>query len=91
MPPMHAPARRRFVTVVPVALLALGLAGCSGQAEDAAAPATGVITVTATDTECTLSADTAPAGTVTFRITNEGSKVNEFYVYAAGGRVVSEV
>jgi iron uptake system component EfeO len=49
------------------------------------------IIVTATDTECTLSAATAAAGTITFQVTNKGSKVNEFYLYAPGDRIVSEV
>lgn len=88
---MPTPLRSRLLTAVPLALLALGLAGCADQGGDTAAPAGPVITVTATDTECRVSADTAPAGTVTFRITNEGTKVNEFYVYAAGDRVVGEV
>ena len=47
--------------------------------------------MTATDTECTLSAVTAAAGTLTFAVTNKGTKVNEFYVYAAGDRIVGEV
>lgn len=49
------------------------------------------ITVTASDTGCALSATTAPAGTISFGIVNTGTKVTEFYVYADGDRIVSEV
>lgn len=76
------------------ALAALGLAGCTDKADPSAAAtgtAGGPIVVNATDTACQLSASTAQAGTVTFDISNAGSKVNEFYVYAAGDRIVSEV
>lgn len=76
------------------ALAALGLAGCTDKADTSAAAtgtAGGPIVVNATDTACELSTSTAQAGTVTFDISNAGSKVNEFYVYAAGDRIVSEV
>ena len=36
-------------------------------------------------------APTCGAGTATFKVTNSGAKVNEFYVYAAGDRVMGEV
>ena len=49
------------------------------------------ITVKATDTACELSRTEAPAGQVEFTVTNAGSKVNEFYVYAEGDRIVGEV
>ena len=73
----------------------LGLTACGQSGSGAGAGSTGaapsVIQVTATDTACTLSATTAPAGTITFRVTNSGSKVNEFYVYGPGDRVLAEV
>ena len=65
--------------------------GASGDAGSGSAGAGGPITVTATDTECTVSANTAPAGKVTFTVTNKGTKINEFYVYAEGDRIVGEV
>ena len=40
--------------------------------------------MTATDTECKVAKTESAAGTVTFAITNNGTKVTEFYVYAAG-------
>jgi iron uptake system component EfeO len=50
------------------------------------------LTVQATDTECKISATTAPGGTLTFAVTNGGTKVNEFYLYGEDGmRIVGEV
>ncbi|WP_039824979.1 iron uptake system protein EfeO [Nocardia testacea] len=49
------------------------------------------IAVTAGDSSCDISRDSAETGTVTFRITNNGTKVTEFYVYGAGDRVLGEV
>jgi len=96
--PALRPAAR---AVVPVALslaAALALTGCTdkptataGSTVAGGGGAGGPIAVNATDTACELSATTAKAGTVTFQITNSGSKVNEFYLYAEGDRIVSEV
>ena len=73
-------------TLAAVAMLAL--AGCG----DEAAPAgDSKIEVTATDTECKVAKTDAAAGTITFAVTNKGSKVTEFYVYASGDRVMGEV
>jgi iron uptake system component EfeO len=48
--------------------------------------------VQATDSECKLSTTSAPSGTITFAVTNGGSKVTEFYLYREDGkRVVGEV
>ena len=80
----------RRVSVTTGALLAL--AACGGGADPA--PSTGVggpIAVVATDTECRVAVTTAPAGTITFAITNQGTKLNEFYVYAEGDRIMGEV
>ncbi|MCV7150027.1 iron uptake system protein EfeO [Mycolicibacterium pyrenivorans] len=78
------------------ALAALALTSCqakeneSTSAEDGAgAPAE--ITVEASDTECTLSGTEGTTGANTFVITNNGTKVTEFYVYSAGERVMGEV
>jgi len=54
-----------------------------------AAPAE--VTVAATDTECTLSGTEGITGANTFTITNNGTKVQEFYVYDEGDRVMGEV
>jgi iron uptake system component EfeO len=39
------------------------------------------IAVTSTDESCDLSADSAPAGHLVFKVTNSGSTVTEFYLY----------
>lgn len=67
----------------------LALTGCTG---GSAAGDTHSVTVRATDTACELSASTAPSGTLTFDVTNAGSRVTEFYLLGADGqRVVGEV
>ena len=45
----------------------------------------------ATDTECSLSGTENSTGANAFVITNNGSKVTEFYVYGEGDRVMGEV
>lgn len=73
-----------------IALAALAfVAACDAQPQ-AAAPG-GPISVTATDTACQVSANTAPAGNITFQISNQGSKVTEFYLYGEGDRIMGEV
>jgi iron uptake system component EfeO len=89
--------RTSTAVVAAAGLLALGACTSGGgstgssTAGSTGAAAGGPITVTATDTECTVSAPTAEAGTITFQVKNTGSKVNEFYLYGAGDRIVSEV
>lgn len=85
-------------TPIVLAAAALSLAtvgGCSssGSGSPAGAGATGdeKIAVAATDTECKVAKSELPAGTSTFSVTNNGTKVTEFYVYAAGDRVMGEV
>lgn len=79
------------------ALAALAVAGCTSTAPPAAAPgggdaaAGGPITVSASDSACAVSAAEAPAGTITFAISNSGSKVTEFYLFGVGDRIMGEV
>ncbi|GGR62040.1 lipoprotein [Micromonospora fulviviridis] len=81
----------RFVVPAAAGVLAVaGLAGCGG-GDDSDAKADGPIAVKATDSACEVGATEIVAGQVTFKVTNSGSKVNEFYVYAAGDRVMGEV
>ncbi|MEV0268671.1 MAG: iron uptake system protein EfeO [Hamadaea sp.] len=78
--------------LVPAALLGLtafGLTGC-GKDEPAATGADGPIAVTASDSACEVARSESAAGTVSFKISNTGSKVNEFYIYASGDRVMGE-
>ncbi|WP_169946104.1 iron uptake system protein EfeO [Microbispora sp. H11081] len=84
--------------VLATAALALaGLTACSatesgsGGTTGAAAAGDGKIAVAATDTECGVAKSELAAGTSTFSITNKGTKVTEFYVYAAGDRIMGEV
>jgi iron uptake system component EfeO len=81
-----------------LALLAVGvvggtLAACGGgdKTDSAATGPGGPIAVKATDTSCEVAQSTLSAGTHVFTITNAGAKVTEFYVYAAGDRVMGEV
>ena len=70
------------------AIAALVLAGCTSNSTDGAA----TIAVTVTDDDCTLSAAQAPVGDAVFTVTNSGSRVAEFYVYASDGTsIVAEV
>jgi iron uptake system component EfeO len=84
----------RILALVAVGTLSGALAACGGDNSDdgtAAAGATGPIAVKATDTTCDVAKNTLDAGTHVFSITNSGGKVTEFYVYAAGDRVMGEV
>jgi len=50
------------------------------------------LTVSSTDAACDVSAREAPAGTLSFAVTNGGSEVTEFYLLAEDGlRIVGEV
>ena len=85
-------------TLVATALVAAVpfLAACtqntdsSSGADETSDPRT--LSVESSDTECKVSADRAPAGTLTFEVTNTGSQVTEFYLLGDDGlRVVAEV
>ncbi|MGX6601960.1 iron uptake system protein EfeO [Micromonosporaceae bacterium Da 78-11] len=65
--------------------------GDSKSTDEAGATSGGPVTVKASDTACEVGAATLDAGTSVFAITNSGNKVTEFYVYAAGDRVMGEV
>ena len=104
---MISPTRRAGESVLPARVLifassaaVLGLpllAGCTdntptGGAGAAASSNPRALTVQATDTECKLSAASAPSGALTFVVSNGGTKVTEFYVYAEDGKpIVGEV
>ncbi|QMU97933.1 peptidase M75 family protein [Microbacterium esteraromaticum] len=68
---------------------ALALSGCvAKQPADAGA----AFAVSSTSDACTVSADTAQSGTLTFDVKNAGDKVTEFYLLAEDGlRIVGEV
>ncbi|WP_395694376.1 iron uptake system protein EfeO [Nocardioides sp.] len=77
-----------------LALALPALAACTENADgsDAASGDARTITVTSTDDGCELSTTRAPSGTLTFEVTNDGSKVTEFYLLGEDGqRIVGEV
>ncbi|MBK0421235.1 peptidase M75 family protein [Leucobacter sp. CSA2] len=74
------PSRRNVATsIVALGAASLLLSGCVQNA----APGAAAIAVTANDDGCTVSSASAQSGTITFDVTNKGSKVNEFYVLGA--------
>jgi iron uptake system component EfeO len=77
----------RAGVLVGVLLGAAGLAGCSSSSGGSQA---GAITVTGTDTACTPQTTQVAAGTVAFRLENQGSRVNELYVLRPDGSIVGE-
>lgn len=81
--------RRTTYALAAVAVLPMALAGCTEKSSTEAA--SGDITVTATDSSCDVGASEGTTGNSTFQITNNGSKVTEFYVYGEGDRVMGEV
>jgi iron uptake system component EfeO len=87
--------RTPLAVIAGVSALAL-LGACGGTGGTAAAPGApgaggGPVEVAASDTACQVSTSTASAGNVTFEITNKGTKVTEFYLYADGDRIIGEV
>ncbi|WP_328991110.1 iron uptake system protein EfeO [Kribbella sp. NBC_01245] len=81
--------RRGLAAVAVLSLTAL--TGCAEETPATKDDGTGPVAVKASDTECGLSRSTVKAGTSTFSVSNGGSKVTEFYVYAEGDRVMGEV
>ena len=76
-------------------LVALGLTAVASATLSACADkpdaASGAIAVAASDSACSLSSTKLKAGPSTFKVTNKGSRVTEFYVYADGDRIMGEV
>jgi iron uptake system component EfeO len=93
---MSISARRRSPAVLTSLAAVLTLAACGGAADSGAAgggggEAGGDIAVAAGDDTCEVATAELAAGTHRFSVTNGGSKVTEFYVYAEGDRVMAEV
>ncbi len=102
---MTRPSRGAREFAVPVRTLILAsscavlgmplLTGCTDNTQTPGATSSAnprALTVQSTDSECKLSATSAPSGTLTFAVTNGGSKVTEFYLYGEDGkRIVGEV
>jgi iron uptake system component EfeO len=89
------PYRIKTGTAAAAAILAgVSLAGCTAKeakSADSGAKSPAEITVNASDAECKLSSAQAGTGPSTFVITNNGTKVTEFYVYGEGEQVMGEV
>nr|WP_245886181.1 iron uptake system protein EfeO [Umezawaea tangerina] len=66
------------------------LAACGGGSTPATG-ADGPIAVEAGDTACKVARTSSNTGNVTFEVTNKGTKVTEFYLYAEGDRILGEV
>jgi iron uptake system component EfeO len=90
---MSKPARRRLSLVGLAGLTALTLTACTGgdASPGSSADANDDIAVAATDDTCEVASSELPAGIHQFTVSNTGSKVTEFYVYADGDRVMGEV
>jgi high-affinity iron transporter len=88
-----APARAA-VRAATAVLAGIGLSACSSPASVTSATGSGEaparVVVTATDTACTPSSARLTAGTVTLRLKNIGSRVNELYVLRADGSIAGE-
>jgi iron uptake system component EfeO len=85
-------------TLAVTALVALPLlAACTQNADTGASSGSGdadprALAVDSSADACTLSANEAPAGTLTFDVTNSGDQVTEFYLLGEDGlRIVAEV
>jgi len=86
------PVRERLSLVGLTGLTALTLAACGGgEASSAGSAGADDIAVAATDDACDVASSDLEAGVHQFTVTNTGSKVTEFYVYADGDRVMGEV
>ena len=68
-------------------IAALTLSACAKETTTSS----GALTVTATDSGCQVSTTKLDAGPSTFKVTNGGNKVTEFYIYAEGDRIMGEV
>jgi iron uptake system component EfeO len=87
---------RSTVGVLTLAALVLPLAaGCVSNSQSPSSNGTGTpgtLTVSSTADACNVSAAEAPSGNITFKVTNDGADVTEFYLLAEDGlRVISEV
>ncbi|MDT5237914.1 MAG: iron uptake system component EfeO [Mycobacterium sp.] len=88
------PWAKAGVAAVAALLTGISLTSCTAKepvATDGGKAEPAQITVNASDTECELSGTEASTGPSTFVITNNGTKVQEFYVYGEGERVMGEV
>jgi iron uptake system component EfeO len=82
----------RLLPLLALAVTAPALAACTQNATPSAGGDDRTITVSSTSDACDVSATEAPAGKLSFDITNDGSQVTEFYLLGEDGqRIVGEV
>ncbi len=84
----------RTTLIAAALLVGPALAACTSNstAEEGSGDAARDFTVNSSADACEVSATEAPAGTLTFDVTNTGSQVTEFYLLAEDGlRIVGEV
>ncbi|WP_205474312.1 iron uptake system protein EfeO [Nocardioides sp. SYSU D00038] len=86
---------RTSLHLAALALAVPALVACGTESTDRPAGEDGdarALTVASSDDACDVSAGEAPAGTLTFDVTNTGSQVTEFYLLGEDGlRIVAEV
>jgi iron uptake system component EfeO len=82
---------RRSVATLLTAVAAV--AGCTSTkpASSTSSASSGPIDVRAGDTACVLSTADAPAGTLTFNVTNTGTNLTEFSLHGAADQMMGEV
>jgi iron uptake system component EfeO len=87
--------KRTSLTLAAVVAIVPVLAACGTESTKSSGDGEGdarSLTVSSTEDACELSATEAPAGTLTFDVTNNGSQVTEFYLLGEDGlRIVAEV
>ncbi len=80
--------RNRWALACTLTASALALTACTGSVSGDDV----TVSVSSTDDDCVLAQTSAPAGTVVFAVTNDGSQETEFYVYEDDGTtIVAEV
>ncbi|MDH6247432.1 iron uptake system protein EfeO [Mycobacterium sp. OTB74] len=88
---LNAKAGQAAAAALLAGVAGVSISACTPKQSDAGKQSPGDITVAASDTECKLSKTETGTGPSTFVITNNGTKVTEFYVYGAGDRVMGEI
>jgi iron uptake system component EfeO len=78
------------LSVVTAAATAAALTAVTGCTEKSDAKGAGAIQVTAADSKCDTSAKSVPAGQVTLKVENTGSKATEVEIVFPDDRIVSE-
>lgn len=81
-----------IAVALPALALTLSACGLTEPNTPATSGDAGMIAVISTAEGCEVSAGEAGSGNLAFRVSNEGSQVTEFYLYAADGlRIVGEI